>query len=273
MKLAERMSRLGTETAFEVLGEVMKLRAEGKEVISTPITFISTNHAILYNNAIPVFADIYPDTLNISVEEIEKNITPSTKAIITVHYGGHPCDMDPILRFAKAKGIKIIEDAAHGTGSEYKGKKIGSIGDIACFSFHAVKNLAVGEGGMITVDDDEIDDRLRRLRWLGINKSTWVRSEGQNRYSWEYDVDEIKALLSIYSVLIEEIWAGSSHYLILLNLHGKKENMTREELKKATGVGGAFVLKAINELNRVGLLDYDMNTNIVTLKKRLFPKK
>ncbi|MFC1620749.1 DegT/DnrJ/EryC1/StrS family aminotransferase [Candidatus Omnitrophota bacterium] len=171
--------------ALKVMG------VEDKEVITTPISFVSTNHAILYNNAVPVFSDVYPDTLNISVEEIEKNITPNTKAIITVHYGGHPCDIDPIVELTKKHDLKLIEDAAHGCGGEYKGRKIGSLGDIACFSFHAVKNLATGEGGMITTNEKDVYERLKKLRWLGINKGTWDREADDRKYSWYYDVEEL----------------------------------------------------------------------------------
>jgi perosamine synthetase len=163
---------------------------EGGEVVTTPMTFISTNHAVLYNKAIPVFADIEEDTLNIRFDEIENLITPRTKAILVVHYGGHPCDMEPILKIAKNKKLRIIEDAAHACGAEYRGKKIGSIGDATCFSFHAVKNLATGDGGMITLHDKELAGRLRKLCWLGISRGTWDRSKGK-AYKWEYNVEEI----------------------------------------------------------------------------------
>lgn len=164
---------------------------KGCEVITTPMTFVSTNMAILYNNAIPVFADIEKDTLNIDINEIEKKISPKTKAIILVHYGGHACDMDSIMKLARHHGIKVIEDAAHACGGEYKGQKLGSIGDIGCFSFHAVKNLATGDGGMITLHDADDDSRLRKLRWVGISKDTWNRSEIDNKYSWFYTVEEV----------------------------------------------------------------------------------
>lgn len=178
--------------ALHLALEVMDVKRG--DVLTTPITFISTNHAILYNSARPIFCDIEPDTLNISVRELEKNITLATKAIITVHYGGHPCDMNPIRKLARDGNIKIIEDAAHACGGEYKGKKIGTLGDIACFSFHAVKNLATGEGGMITTNDKKIYERLKRLRWLGITKGTWDREKREHhvrQYAWYYDVEEV----------------------------------------------------------------------------------
>ena len=166
------------------------LSVEGGEVITTPMTFISTNHAILYNNAKPVFADIEEDTLNIRADEIERLITKNTKAVVVVHYGGLPCDMDAIRSITEPKGIPVLEDAAHACGAEYKGRKIGSISEITVFSFHAVKNLATGDGGMLTCLDGGLKERADRLRWLGINKGTWNRSSGK-AYSWEYGVEEV----------------------------------------------------------------------------------
>jgi perosamine synthetase len=183
---------VGLNSATAALHLAFKvLNIEGSEVITTPMTFISTNHAILYNNGIPVFADIEEDTLNIDPADIEKKITKKTKAIVVVHYGGHSCDMDRIMSIARKYGLKVVEDCAHATGGEHKGKKLGSIGDIGCFSFHAVKNLATGEGGMITVNNKDHNDRLRKLRWLGINRDTFSRNVPNNGYSWYYNVEEV----------------------------------------------------------------------------------
>jgi len=167
------------------------LEIEGMEVITTPLTFVSTNHAILYNQGIPVFTDIELDTLNINPLEIKKNITSKTKAIVVVHYGGHACDMDPILEMGKERNLWVVEDAAHGCGGKYKGQKLGSLGDLACFSFHAVKNMSTGEGGMITTDDPELYGRLMKLRWMGISKDTWSREEKDKKYSWYYNVEDL----------------------------------------------------------------------------------
>jgi perosamine synthetase len=167
------------------------LNLSGGEVITTSMTFVSSNHAILYNGAVPVFADIEPDTLNIDVHSIERNLSGQTRAILVVHYGGHACDMDPILGLAKERNIPVIEDAAHACGGTYKGRMLGSIGTIGCFSFHAVKNLATGDGGMIVIHDPEFDKKLRRLRWCGIDKDTWNRSEVDKKYSWYYTVQEL----------------------------------------------------------------------------------
>lgn len=170
---------------------LVTLGVEKLEVITTPMTFISTNHAIRYVNAIPVFADIYPDTLNINPGSIVNAVTPTTKAIIVVHYGGHACDMDVINQIAKHHNLLVVEDAAHGCGGEYKGRKIGSLGDIGCFSFHAVKNLATGDGGMITTNNEDVYKKLQKLRWLGITKGTWQRDHANAGYSWYYDVEEL----------------------------------------------------------------------------------
>jgi len=180
-------------TAALHLALVMSGIKKGDEVITTPLTFVSTNHIILYQEAIPVFAEIDPVTYCISTSAIEKLITPKTRAIMCVHYGGYPCDIAGIYKIAKKYNLKVIEDAAHACGSSYHGKRIGSFG-LTCFSFHAVKNLPVGDGGMITTNNKKQYERLKRLRWLGINKSTYTRSGTDKKpgaYLWRYNVPEI----------------------------------------------------------------------------------
>ena len=163
----------------------------GAEVITTSMTFVSTNHAILYEKAIPVFADIEPDTLNIDVKEIEKLITKKTKAIVGVDYGGHPCDWDAIKKLANEHNLLVLEVAAHACGSFYKGQPVGSINDMTVFSFHAVKNLATGEGGMVTTNNPDWDKSMRKRRWMGINKSTFDREIVGKGYNWYYEVEEL----------------------------------------------------------------------------------
>ncbi len=164
---------------------------KGKEVITTAFTFVSTNHAILYEGGIPVFCDIEPDTLNIDPNKIEELITDKTAGIICVDYGGHPCDIDKIQQIAKKHKLFVIEDAAHSCGSKYKGKPVGSVADLTSFSFHAVKNLATGDGGMLTMENTKWDEILRKRRWLGINKSTFDRTITKEGYHWYYDVEEL----------------------------------------------------------------------------------
>jgi perosamine synthetase len=162
----------------------------GSEVITTPLTFVSTNHVILYEKCKPVFADIQPDTGNLDVKSVSKRITERTRAIILVHYGGYPCDLAEFYTLAGNLGIPIVEDCAHACGATFKGKRIGSLGEIQAFSFHAVKNLTTGDGGALTIRSEENDSRLRKLRWLGIDSDTFQRTSDRG-YNWEYLVTEV----------------------------------------------------------------------------------
>jgi len=181
---------LGLNSATAALHlALMCVDVKNSEVITPAMTFVSTNHAILYNGGIPVFCDIEPENLNVTAEEIAKLITSRTKAVVVVHYGGYACDMDPIMELAREHGLAVIEDCAHACGGQYKGRMLGSIGDFGSFSFQAVKNLATGDGGMLTTDSDEWAARVKKLRWVGISKDTFDRGAG-NSYDWFYDVTE-----------------------------------------------------------------------------------
>lgn len=190
---------LNSATAALHLSLIVAGVKPGDEVIVPSFTFVSTAHVVKYLGAKPIFADIEPDTLCISPKDVASKITKKTKAIIPVHYGGHPCRMKELKRLIGSKKIMIIEDASHACGSTYRGHKIGTISPLTCFSFHAVKNLATGDGGMITTDNEDFANRLRRLRWLGINANTWERVETISRigsksyrgYGWYYEVTEL----------------------------------------------------------------------------------
>lgn len=162
---------------------------KGDEVIIPTLTFAATAQVIEWLNARPVLVDVQEDTYNIDPIEIEKHITKRTKAIIPVHYAGHPCNMDEIIKIAKKYNLFIIEDAAHACGASYKGKKIGSIGDLTCFSFYATKNLTTGEGGMIVTNDLKLAEKIQRLIYFGIDKDAF------NRYklsgSWYYEIKSL----------------------------------------------------------------------------------
>jgi len=161
---------------------------DGDEVITTPYTFAATGNVIVHQRAKPVFVDIDKETYNINVEEIENAITERTKAIIPVHYAGHPCEMDEILKIAEDYNLYVIEDAAHALGAEYKGKKIGTIGDTTSFSFYATKNITTGEGGMVTTDNEEIAEKIKILRLHGISRDAWKRYSSEG--SWYYEIIE-----------------------------------------------------------------------------------
>ena len=162
---------------------------KGDEVIIPTNTFISTAEAVLYSGAKPILCDIEEKNHNINVELIEGLITPQTKAIIPVHFGGHPCDMDGIMEIAKKNKLKVIEDAAHSLPSLYEGKKIGTISDAACFSFYATKTMTTGEGGMVTTNDENIAQKITLQRLHGINGDAWNRYEGDN--DWYYEVVDL----------------------------------------------------------------------------------
>ena len=158
----------------------------GDEVIVPTMTFPATAEIVCYFGAKPVIVDVAEDTLNISLKEIEKAITPKTKAIIPVHYGGQPCDMDEIQELANHHNLKVLEDAAHSLPAIYKGKKVGTISDVTCFSFYATKTLSTGEGGMICTNNEEIAERTAIMRLHGINRDAWKRYSESG--SWYYEV-------------------------------------------------------------------------------------
>lgn len=159
----------------------------GDEVITTPFTFTATANTIVQVGATPVFADIDEKTFNIDPKKVEEKITKKTKAIIPVHYGGLPVDLTALKKIAKKHNLILIEDAAHAAGAYYKNEKIGVLTDMAVFSFHPIKNMSTGDGGMVTTNNDEFADKLRKLRLHGMSKDAWKRHTASG--SWAYDVD------------------------------------------------------------------------------------
>jgi len=160
----------------------------GDEVLLPTTTFTATAEAVTYLRAKPVLVDIEPVTMNMDPEDAARRITPKTKAIVPVHLGGQPCDMEEIAKLAQAGNLRIIEDAAHALPSEYRGKRIRQISEFTCFSFYATKTLTTGEGGMITTDLPAAADRMRLMRLHGIERDAWKRYRGDG--SWFYEVRE-----------------------------------------------------------------------------------
>lgn len=174
------------------------------EVITTPITFAASANCALYLGAKPVFADIKKDTYNIDPEDIRKKINKKTKAIIPVHYTGQPCEMDEIHKIAKEHNLVVIEDAAHALGADYRGKKIGSISDMTTFSFHPVKHITTGEGGMIVTNNKEYYKNLKLFRSHGITRdeSLMQRADGAWYYEqldlgYNYRISDIQCALGV----------------------------------------------------------------------------
>jgi dTDP-4-amino-4,6-dideoxygalactose transaminase len=176
----------------------------GDEIILPSLTFVATANAALYTGATPVFADISSlDDLTISPEAIESKITPRTKAIGVMHYGGYPCVMDQILDIAGRHHLAVVEDAAHAPGAMFQGRKCGTLSDVGCFSFFSNKNLTSGEGGMVVTQRDDLAERIRLMRSHGMTTLTWDRHLG-HAYSYDvvelgynYRTDEIHAALGL----------------------------------------------------------------------------
>jgi dTDP-4-amino-4,6-dideoxygalactose transaminase len=156
----------------------------GDEIIMPSYTFVSTANAFVLRGGIPVFVDIRPDTLNIDETKIEAAITAKTRAIVPVHYAGVACDMDVIMDIAKRHNVYVVEDAAQAITATYKGKKLGTIGDLGCLSFHATKNIVSGEGGALLVNNSKFIERAEIIREKGTNRSRFIRGE-VDKYTWE----------------------------------------------------------------------------------------
>lgn len=206
----------------------------GDEVICPSLTFVATANAIRYVDAVPVFADItsYED-LTIDPLDIEKKITKKTKAIVVMHYGGFACDMDRIMAIAKKHELKVIEDACHGPMSEYKGKKLGTIGDVGCFSFFSNKNISTGEGGMLVTNNFEYFERAKLLRSHGMTSLSYERAKGHSTsydvvdLGYNYRMDDIRASIGIVqlSKLYNDILKRVANRKTYIDLLGDNNNI------------------------------------------------
>lgn len=178
--------------------------SENDEVILPSITFVATAEVVTYFKAIPVLCDVLPDTHTLDPNQLQTLITPKTKAIIPVHFAGIPCDMDAILEIAKTHHIPVIEDAAHAFPATYKGRAIGTIGDITCFSFYASKTITCGEGGMITTANSEWAAAIKTNRIHGLSRDVWSRYETPTHWDYEaidngfkYNMTDINAAIGL----------------------------------------------------------------------------
>lgn len=180
---AERVLLTHSGTAALEMAAILCKIAPGDEIVVPSFTFVSTVNAFYLRGAKPVFVDIRPDTLNLDETRIEDLLTTRTRAIVPVHYAGVPCEMDAIARLAKMKDIVVIEDAALGVGSKYKGKFLGTIGDIGAYSFHETKNIICGEGGAIVINDEKLIERAEIIREKGTNRTQFFRGE-VDKYTW-----------------------------------------------------------------------------------------
>ena len=176
----------------------------GDEVIVPAFTFAATVNTIIHSGGTPVLADVDPNTFCLDPKSVEKKITSRTRAICPVHYAGHPCDLDALEKIAKKHNLEIVEDAATAVGTEFGGKKIGNANHSVCFSFHPIKNMTTGDGGMLTINDKKKADRMRLLRLQGMNKEAWKRLDKSGAWFYEivapgfkYNMTDISAAMGI----------------------------------------------------------------------------
>lgn len=183
---------IATNTGTSALHLALDALGVGKddEVIVPSFTFVASVQAIMLCGAKPVFCEVDENTFLMDIEDVRKKITNKTKVIMPVHYAGNPCDMDALLEIKRETGIRIVEDAAHAIGSTYKGEKIGSFGDVTCFSFDSIKVITCGEGGCIVTSDADVIEKSRTKRLLGIDRKTMHTKNWKER-SWIYNVDTI----------------------------------------------------------------------------------
>jgi dTDP-4-amino-4,6-dideoxygalactose transaminase len=186
----------------------------GDEVITTPMTFCATINAIIHAGATPVLADVDPVTKNVDPAQVERKITARTRAIVPVHFGGYPCDMDPLLALAERHGLRVIEDCAHAIEAEYRGRKTGTFGDFGCFSFYVTKNIITGEGGMIVARSEDALARIKVLALHGMSRDAWKRfgDSGYKHYQvvdcgFKYNMMDLQAAIGIHQLRrIERCW-------------------------------------------------------------------
>ncbi len=240
----------------------------GDEVITTPMTFCATANAILHAGGRPVFVDVDLRTMNIAPDRIEQALSRRTKAIVPVHMAGRPCEMDVIMDIARRHGLVVIEDAAHCIEGRYKGEKVGSIGDLTCFSFYVTKNIVTGEGGMVTTNHEEWADKIKMYALHGMSRDAWKRYSGAGFRHYQvlfpgfkYNMMDIQASIGIHQMKRietylkrrEEIWvqyddafvdlpvirpappeAGTTHarnlYTLLLDI--EKIGLSRDEVQQ-----------------------------------------
>ena len=209
-------------TALHLAIESLGIR-NGDEVITPTFTNAATAFAIIYSGAKPVLVDCEPKTWNIDINQIEEKITNNTKAILPVHIYGHPCDMDPISNIAEDRNLFIIEDAAEAHGAEYKGKKVGGLGDIGCFSFYANKIITTGEGGMIVTNDKEVAEKAKLLRNLAFSKE---RRFLHDYLGFNYRMTNIQAaiglaqLAKINKFIRKKRYIANTYNFLLKNVSG-----------------------------------------------------
>lgn len=245
--------------------------ADGDEIISTPLTFVSTNHAILYESLKPVFADV-DEYLCLDPEDIKKKITSRTRAIMYVGMGGNTGQLKKIKEICEQNNLKLILDSAHMAGTKYHGKHVGSEADVAIYSFQAVKNLPTADSGMVCFKEGELDDWVRKLSWLGISKDTYSRfNEKEGAYRWRYDVPDVgfkyhgnSIIASIGLVQLKYLDEDNSRRNEIASLYDEllKENAMIKTIPVAPGCFSARHLYQVLVPNRDSLMQHFYDNDI-----------
>ena len=242
---------------------------QGDEVITPIFTFPATNIPLLYQKAKIVFADVKKDSLNIDPQDITRKITSKTRAIVVVHYGGVPCDMDEIQLLAHKHNLPVIEDAAYATGVAYKGQKIGSISDFTCFSFQAVKLLNTATGGILTIKESSLVDRAKRLRWFGAEKSDsydrWAK--GIPEIGYRYQTTDIAAAMGIAA--LKTLDKTIKHYQDLADTY--REGLA--DIPGVTYIGGlslCIILTGKRDKLRQSLTKYGIENSVLDCRNDRF---
>jgi len=248
---------VGSGTDALHLAYILAELKPGDEVIAPVFTCTATNIPFLYMGVKIIFADIQKNTLNIDVEHVKELVNEKTKAIICVHYGGLPCDMDELHEVAKKWSIPVIEDAAHALGGSYKNIPIGAISEFTMFSFQAIKHITTGDGGMLSFKDNSILDKAERVRWFGINRS--AKQQGH----WENDIKEIGYKYQMTDIAAAMGIAGLEEFDEIFNHRRKLFDIYEKNLSNVNGlhfIGGGYTdrvhaawLCTIITENRIGL--------------------
>ncbi len=215
----------------------------GDEVIVPPITFVATANAVVFQGGKPVFADVDPETLLINPEEVRERITPRTKAVVAVDYAGQPCNYDELRAVTDRHGIFLIADACHALGAKYKGEKAGTLADLTAFSFHPVKHITTGEGGMVTTDDRKLAERVRRFRNHGIDSDHRQRVQ---RGTWYYEMVDLG-----YNYRITDIQCalGQSQLRKLPDWLNRRREIARQYNKALSGISSIRPLTATPDVD------------------------
>lgn len=242
---------LNSGTAALHIAYILAGIKDGDEVITPVLTCTATTHPILWLGAKPIFCDIQPDTLNIDPTDIRKKITDKTKAIVVMHNGGLPCDMSEIMAIAEEYHLKVIEDAAQGFGGEYKGQKLGTIGDYGCFSLQAIKLLTTGDGGLLYCKNDNDHKKAKQLKWFGIDRDrqkergSLVPSKFSKLFSQRamtFDIEEIGYKYNCNNILASIGLANLEKIYDWLKQRKEFAEIYRQELR---GVPGITLLKEV----------------------------